>query len=81
MNQGRVRVTAEMLAASLFPGANVEVADVYQTPEDKEANTYTLKLQGSVFKPVPEGADVPLYSCELWRQYRNGQYETTVVFT
>jgi hypothetical protein len=81
MNRGRVRVTNKMLAEALFPGADVAVASVQQTEEDKASDSHTFVLYGDPFKPVPEGADVPVYSCEIWRRYQNGAYLTTVKFT
>lgn len=67
MSIGLVRVTPEFLAKALFPGADVQVLRVVETPEDLMAGTVSLRLSGAVFGAVPEGCMSPYYTAIVTR--------------
>lgn len=78
MNPGFVRVTPELIAAALFPGANVKAIRICETREDLYEGTVTLLLQSDQFVRVPDGVMAPMY--EAITTTANGVITTTFRF-
>lgn len=53
----QVKISARVLAETLFPGVDVYVARVIQTPADVLSQTFTFLLHGSTLPDTQEGVE------------------------